>query len=281
MQTSRPGRPFPSAKCSLSQPAHKPRRSADTPPDHLLCLDIETVPDTLRLPDAFPADCFPKPAFHRVACVSYTVAKIELVSGDTEQYSITDCGTIGDLDWSEDQILRGFWSFFGSGLFRIVGWNTRCFDLPVLIARSLIHGTSASALMQRGSRWDSYLRRYSPKWHSDLMDLISAHGAAPRHGLDEMARALGLPGKGADCGALVADLVAQGELARVRRYCESDTMNVFAIYLRWALVTGSSTIDGYQSSVRSLSRYLDGQRATRPHLAAFLPLDGNDPAPVP
>lgn len=53
--------------------------SFSTVPERLICLDIETVPDRARLPPSQEGK-FPKPVFHRIACISYVEAAIA-VSG--------------------------------------------------------------------------------------------------------------------------------------------------------------------------------------------------------
>jgi chromosome partitioning protein len=54
----------------------------------------------------------------------------------------------------------------------IVTWHGRCFDIPVILHRSLLHGVSAAPWFQTiGSRYDGYAYRYGHR-HIDLMDVI-------------------------------------------------------------------------------------------------------------
>ena len=47
----------------------------------------------------------------------------------------------------------------------------------------------------RGSQWDSYTQRFAPDWHCDLMEQLSEYRACTAMGLNDMAHAIGLPGK--------------------------------------------------------------------------------------
>ena len=65
-------------------------------------------------------------------------------------------------------------------------------------------------------------------------------------------------------------MVAAGHIADVRAYCESDVLNLFVMYVRWALVTGRIDATGHNAALQSLIDYLSAERATRPHLGEFL-----------
>ena len=57
----------------------------------------------------------------------------------------------------------------------------------------MLHGLSAYQWHRLDPRY-GYDYRYEVNWHCDLMDVLSDNGASARLGLDEAARALGLPG---------------------------------------------------------------------------------------
>ncbi|MWV24675.1 3'-5' exonuclease [Methylobacterium sp. 2A] len=257
------------------------RQSAAEAPDTLLCLDIETVADT-DMPVVDP-DRFPKPCWHRIVAISYVEARIAVdPATGHERYLVRQCRSGGNEDWDERRLLTAFWKFFAAGRYRIVTWNGRSFDVPVLQARALIHGIPVQAWYCRGDRWNGYGSRYAPDWHTDLMDVLSGFGASPRMGLDECAVALGLPGKAGEHGAHVADQIARGDLAGVRAYCETDTLNSMALYVRHALLCGKTDAEGHDASLRSLVDYLAAEGRTRPHLRAFLDrwMSSSRPAPM-
>ncbi|MCC8991054.1 MAG: 3'-5' exonuclease [Streptococcus sp.] len=91
--------------------------------------------------------------------------------------------------------------------------------------------------------------RYAVNWHCDLMDVLSDHGASPRLGLDEAARALGLPGKWNGHGSEVAKQAQAGDFAAIDRYCAGDVLNTFVLYLRWAYFSTRMTATGHRAAV--------------------------------
>jgi 3'-5' exonuclease len=43
-------------------------------------------------------------------------------------------------------------------------------------------------------------------------------------------------------------MVQRGEIDNVRAYCEADCLNLFALYVRWALLTGRTDLVGHNAS---------------------------------
>lgn len=156
-------------------------------------------------------------------------------------------------------------------------WNGRGFDIPVLLQRSMVHGLAAPAWFAGRSRAAGYTYRYSDAWHCDLMDVMADHGACPKLSLDDIAGALGLPGKIGGHGSDVDSMVAAGEIAQVRAYCEGDVLNLFGIYARHGLLTGRVTEAGHDAAMVSLLDYLLVHAPDRPHLAAFVEEWGSRP----
>ncbi len=243
-------------------------------PERLLAIDIETVRDRARTPACWPEDKFPKVAFHEVVAISYATARIVRHEDGTESYVFERCQSGGEPGWSEAELVRAFWRFFSAGRYRVVSWNGRRFDLPVLRLRAMLHGVETAAWYRRGDRWNGYARRFGEDYHADVMQCLSDDGGTLALGLDETSHLLGLPGKvGAD-GSAVADLVVAGRIGEVRSYCDCDVLGTLALYLRWAHLSGRCTASAHDAAVSDMVRYLDTERAARPHLGLFL--DGWD-----
>jgi predicted PolB exonuclease-like 3'-5' exonuclease len=102
------------------------------------------------------------------------------------------------------------------------------------------------------------------------MEQLADYGASARLGMQDVALAMGLPGKIGGHGSEVATMVASGDLDRVRAYCEADCLNLFALYARWALLTGRVDPVCHNTSLESLIRCLESERAGRPYLGEFL-----------
>ena len=241
------------------------------PHDALLALDIETVVDTELLPRDWPADRFPKPAWHRVVAISFVEASIHRNGCDgTEEYRIRSCRSGGDAGWCEERLLRAFWKYFEGGQFRVVTWNGRNFDIPTLLLRSMRHGIGTPAWFRRGTKWSGYGYRYALDWHADVMEAMADFGTSSKLTLDEGAALIGMPGKLGEHGSNVAGLMDAGEIGRVRDYCETDTLNLVAIYFRWCFLTGRINAEAHDRAVSDLMRYLQREGAERPHLSRFL-----------
>lgn len=237
-------------------------------PTHVVSYDVETVPD----PDVpAPADeAFPKPIRHRVVCISVAVARIgrDPATGAV-RYEVEEIRSGGDPSWDERRLLKAFWAMLAARPTKLVGWNARRFDMPVLQARSLLHGLDAGIYWARGDRRTGYDARYDETWACDVMDALAARGAAPAHALDQVAVALGLPGKMGEHGSAVADRVAAGDLVRVRRYCETDAANCLAVWLRYERLTGRLDAAGLSAALDSQRDCLVRDPGGAPHLAAF------------
>jgi len=248
--------------------------------DRLLCLDIETVPDTDVIPPDWPSETFPKAMWHRVVAISVVEARIER-DDVGERYMVEGCRSGGREDWDERRLLKAFWQYFGQRQTRVVTWNGRSFDMAVLRLRSMIYGIAAEPWFTRGDKWANYGQRYAADWHCDLQEQVSDHGANPRLGLDDAARAIGLPGKIGGHGSEVGAMVEQGRIGEVRAYCEADTLNLFGLYVRWALLTGRAAPAGHDASMESLVGFLEAGRDRSPHFGEFLDLWRSSTRPVP
>lgn len=178
-----------------------------------LVFDIETVPDpdlARALADAEglsdkaalarvapPRDDtepyrFPKPLYHRVVAISVAVVN---GGGGVERLK-----PLGGAGGDERGLLEEFWEGIRAhdGI-RLITFNGRTFDLPVLVQRSLFLGLSPGPLLQKAYRY-----RYGDD-HLDLCDFLSNYRASEPLKQDEMALMLGVPGKiGLDGGMFCA-----------------------------------------------------------------------------
>jgi len=238
--------------------------------DKIICLDIETVPDRALIPNWEEGKFPPKPIWHRIVAISFVEARIEYDKGLPEKYAVACCRSGGDADWDEQRLLSKFWRYFTECAARVVTWNGKGFDLPVLRARAMMYGISAQSWYQRGTKWDSYMQRFAPDWHCDLMEQLSDYRACASMSLEDVALALGLPGKIGGHGSEVEAMVRRGEIDKVRAYCEGDCLNLFVLYVRWALLSGSLDPAGHDASLRSLIECLENERDVGPHFGEFL-----------
>ncbi len=86
--------------------------------------------------------------------------------------------------------------------------------------------------------------------------------------LANIACLLGLPGKLGFDGSQVWDAWQGGNLPGIRRYCETDVLNTWLIYLRFAQLRGQLSRPQYAEEVARVRALLHG--SPEPHLGEFL-----------
>jgi predicted PolB exonuclease-like 3'-5' exonuclease len=100
------------------------------------------------------------------------------------------------------------------------------------------------------------------------MDVLSAFQPRAKASLMDMAHLLGLPGKLGFSGAEVWPAYQSGDLEGIRRYCETDVLNTWLVYLRFEHMRGridATELAAEQARVRELLG-----ASTEPHFAEFL-----------
>ncbi|HEY1892645.1 MAG TPA: 3'-5' exonuclease [Steroidobacteraceae bacterium] len=180
--------------------------------------------------------------------------------------------SLGDLDSPEAELIERFFDGIDKFSPDLVSWNGSGFDLPVLTYRALLAGIQAPRYWEAGDedqafRFNNYLNRYHWR-HTDLMDVLSGFQARGRASLANIACLLGLPGKLGFSGAQVWDAYLDGNLLGIRRYCETDVLNTYLVYLRFELLRGRLTRERYAQEVERLKVLL--RAGTEPHFAEFL-----------
>lgn len=259
---------------------------------NLFVFDIETVPDTdaafnltgetspdinvrrqaiedyhLGVTDG--KNSFPRQPFHKVVAISFLEAEIERDSGQ-EGYVMKDLRSGGETGFDEKQLLQGFFTYVERIRPRLVSYNGRSFDLPVLKYRAMVHGISAPWLHKSGDKWNSYSYRYAADWHCDLLEVLSDFGASARVKLNEVCAAFGIAGKFGIDGSKVADMMDAGQIDEIRHYCETDVLNTYLVYLRYQLHTGTLTKSGYNAAVTDVISFIGAEKENRPYLNEFM-----------
>jgi predicted PolB exonuclease-like 3'-5' exonuclease len=222
-----------------------------------LTLDLETVPDEVLVSavDGEPARPYSE-QLHRL------LAERRARTGGRSDFlplpyhrpvaaclleAVEDGGVVrvvDVLDWTERRgpeaaFLEAVWTRLDGA--SLVSFHGKGFDLPVLELRSLKHGVPAPP-------WVSPARRGSGPGHFDLKELLAGPTGAAAAPLDLYAKLVGLPGKEDVAGEDVLALYGSGGLDRIVAYCMSDVVQTYLLFLRWRLVEGSLTPDGYAES---------------------------------
>ncbi len=231
----------------------------------LMVVDIETIPDRAH----HEGDDFPILPFHQVVVIGFLEANIER-SGEGETYTLQQLRCGGESDFSEAQLLDGFFRYFERSKPRLVTYNGRAFDLPVLKYRAMKHGVQAPWLQKGGDRFSNYSYRYSTDWHCDLMDVLADFGASRAVKLDEVSKVMGFPGKFGIDGSQVADYFEAGRIQDIRDYCETDVLNTYLVYLRYMLHRADLKKDAYDGAISDVIAMIEAEKGSRPHLGEFM-----------
>jgi len=180
--------------------------------------------------------------------------------------------SLGDPSSTEAELIERFYDGIEKFTPDLVSWNGSGFDLPVLHYRAMRAGIQATRYWQTGDddsafRYNNYLSRFHWR-HTDLMDVLSGFQSRARVSLENAACLLGLPGKLGFSGAQVWGEWLAGDLVRIRRYCETDVLNTYLVYLRFDLMRGRLTPERYVEEVEKVKVVL--RAGKEPHFAEFL-----------
>ena len=248
-----------------------------------LVFDIETVPDVELgrklyglegLPDADVAkamfarrrqecgDEFLQHPFQRVVAISCVLRSRDGLKA----------WSLGDPQSTEGELVERFYEGLSRFSPDLISWNGGGFDLPVLHYRALKWGIQAPRYWEVGDeekefRYNNYLGRFHWR-HIDLMDVMAGFQARARTSLQTAATMLGLPGKLGFSGAQVWPAYLNGEIVRIRRYCETDVLNTYLVYLRFELMRGRFSRERYAEEIERAKVML--RAGTEPHFAEFL-----------
>lgn len=259
----------------------------------LFVFDIETIPDTDAVPnltnfegvgveerreelDRYHLEitkgqnAFPRQPFHKVVAISFVEAEIQR-DGNGENYLLREVRSGGEVGSNEKELVTGFFKYLERLRPRLVSYNGRGFDLPVLKFRAMKHGIDAAWLYQSGDKWNSYTSRYSADWHCDLQETLTDYGAASRGlKLNEVCSVMGFPGKFGVDGSKVTEMYDGGQVDEIRNYCETDVLNTYLVYLRSQYHTGALSKEGYNRSVQDAVTFLGKEGENKPYLGDFL-----------
>ncbi|MBX9944205.1 MAG: 3'-5' exonuclease [Reyranella sp.] len=226
----------------------------------VLVFDLETVPDVHayaatagleghpeRIVREQMGDKFPRQIFHRIVCVGALVAR--RANDGAWQVETLAAPHLGEQ--SEREMIQDLVDRIADLDPRLVTFNGTSFDLPVLRYRAMIHAVSAPGLAAR-----RYFERFGPD-AVDLCDMLSGFERHARVTLHQLSRVLGLAGKpeGLD-GSGVETMVRAGQLDELARYCASDVVNTYRIWLRYELFRGRLGEIDFAASERSLAAFL-------------------------
>jgi predicted PolB exonuclease-like 3'-5' exonuclease len=241
------------------------------PEQSVIVWDLETLPDLaaaarmLDLVDAADADVrqalgtgFPKHPLHKIVCIGALIA-----SRRPEGWRIDALGAPHIGERTEAELISAFVERVGQLRPQLITFNGHRFDLPVLRYRAMVNRISAAGLQVR-----PYFHRFSDD-ALDLCDALGSFSPGARVKLDEISKILGLTGKpeGVD-GSQVEEMALAGKIEEVARYCESDVLNTYRVWLVYELFRGSVTVKELDWSEAQVRDFVANRKSSNPHLQA-------------
>jgi len=245
------------------------------PEQSVIVWDLETIPDLaaaarmLDLSNAPEAEVrealgssFPKHPLHKIACIGALIA-----SRQPEGWRVDALGAPHIGERSEAKLISDFVGKIGELRPQLITFNGHSFDLPVLRYRAMVNRLSAAGLQVR-----QYFHRYTDD-ALDLCDVLGSYVPGGKVKLDEVSKILGLTGKpdGVD-GSRVEEMVLAGQIEEVARYCESDVLNTYRVWLIYELYRGSITAKELDWSEEQIRDFVTMRKNANPHLSAAVGL---------
>lgn len=260
----------------------------------IFVFDIETIPDTAvgrnllglepEVPDEeviaklkqYHLDItdnkndFLRQPFWKVVAISFVEAEIKTEPNGCESYILKDIRSGGTKDSTEEELIRGFFSHLNRNPNRLVSFNGRMFDLPVLKYKAMRYGIQAKWLHSKVDKWNNYSSRYSLDWHCDLIEAFSDFGASAKVKMKEVCALLNIPGKLDVDGSQVSTLFNEGKLQEIRDYCELDVINTYLLYLHYMHHTGVLSTNHFEDCQIALEQYLENSPKEKSNFKLFL-----------
>ena len=254
-------------------------------PPAFLVMDTESVPDGRLLAAVkyagdklTPAEAVGR-AQEEARAQSYTGSDFLPV---TFQYPVAVCiirvgadftlqkiNRLGEPEFKPRQMVEQFWSGMAQtrqmykDRVKLVTFNGRGFDMPLLEMAAFRYGCQASEHFQNRNRYTGS--------HLDLMDWLSNFGALRMAGgLDVLAKLLGKPGKTSCTGDQVYQMLLDGKLRQINDYCTFDTLDTYFVFLRSRILVGSVTLEKEHQLVMKAKEFVRGQVDQFPALQEYL-----------
>ena len=199
--------------------------------------------------------------------ISLVVARV------AKDLSLLDLTALDEEQSRPHEIVRRFWEGWRHyGRPRLVSFNGRGFDLPLLELGAFRYGIQIPDWFAEGSRnFDQPRYRYNTAAHLDLHEWLTNSGASRfTGGLSLAANLIGKPGKMDVAGHMVQELWEAGRVAEIHAYCRSDVLDTYFVFLRSRVVAGDITLAREQALIDEAREWIAERAADSPGLEKYL-----------
>ncbi|STQ87139.1 3'-5' exonuclease [Helicobacter muridarum] len=256
----------------------------------MICIfDIESIPDVelLRQIYGYSGDCldvcnqafmdqkdksghsFLPLSFHRIISIASVIAD------DYGRFiKVGHFAANASIEDREEILLQEFSSFINKKSPRLVSFNGRGFDMPLIALRALKYNINLSGYYEVDNqnagknKWENYRQRYSERFHLDLFDVLGNYGATRSIDLDSVCKMAGIMGKYDIHGEQVFELIfKENNIAKVDFYCQSDVLNTYWLFLKFELTKGMIQLNHY---LENLALMRDNIVGNAPYANTFI-----------
>jgi predicted PolB exonuclease-like 3'-5' exonuclease len=161
------------------------------------------------------------------------------------------------------EIVNKFWLALSLHQAKLVTFNGRAFDMPLLELAAFRYGFSAREYYQNSrNRFNGPI---------DLCDWLTNFGACRMTGgLNLLAKLLGKPGKMDVSGEQVYQMFLNGKLQEINDYCLCDTLDTYFVFLRTRVLTGEITLERETELIAKAKSLLVSKTGEFPILRKYL-----------
>lgn len=256
----------------------------------MICIfDIESIPDVelLRQVYGYSGDCldvcnqallaqeeksgysFLPLSFHKIISIASVLAD------DYGKFiKVGHFAANVGIENREEILLQEFGAFLNKRNPRLISFNGRGFDMPLIAIRALKYNINLSGYYEVDNpslgknKWENYRQRYSERFHLDLFDVLGNYGAIKNFDLDSVCKMAGIMGKYEIHGEHVYELIfKENNLAKVDFYCQSDVLNTYWLFLKFELTKGMIQLEHY---LENLVLMRDNLAYNAPYTKAFI-----------
>lgn len=254
-------------------------------PSKLIIFDLETIPDIDSAKVLLNCDNeetkeeirekltnyhieksnnpFHRQMFHEIVCIGIIEVDI-LHNYNSEELSISRIKSICG-EKSENDMIKSFISLLSQTQPKLITYNGKTFDIPVLKYRAMKHGIQAKILYENNRSY-----RYNLDYNCDLLEVFSDFGSSSRATMQEVASILNIPCKYDVKGSSVLELYDNNQFQEIADYCEIDCVVTYMLYLNHNLTSGKMNKNNYEQAINNLKEYMI--KEDKEHFKKFLNL---------
>jgi hypothetical protein len=196
--------------------------------------------------------------------VTYQIPVAACVVRVAADFTLQAVKCLDEPQYSPEEIVKKFWLGVARYKAKLVTFNGRGFDLPLLELAAFRYGCAA-----RDHFYNSR-NRFNGN-HLDLFDWLSNYGACRLNGgLDVLAKMIGKPGKMEMSGDQVYKMHCEGRAREINDYCMFDTLDTYFVFLRTRVLTGEIAPDKEKMLVAEARAWLESKAVEMPAIKQYL-----------